>query len=334
GTLDKLETIPGFSTALGAEKLARQVERIGLAFGAQTGEIVPADKRIYALRDVTSTVRSLPLITSSIISKKVAEGTKALVFDVKCGDGAFMETEEDAVELARWLVRVGARFKLRTAALITSMSQPIGGAVGNWVEVAESLRSLRNEAVPEDVRRLTLDLGGTLLYLASIVETPDEGVKKLKQLWEEGAGFSRFLEAVEAQGGDPAPLRDGTELHPPACRLPVPAPRSGYLRSLRARDIGYASILLGAGRPRAEDGIDPAAGILIHAKVGEAVEEGQPILELLAKDEKTCREALGRVQQAIEIGDAPPPPEPLIRKVITTAGEHRWEDYSREGEGG
>jgi len=327
GTLDKLESIPGFRTNLTIDELKKQVADIGVAFGAQTSELVPADKRMYALRDVTSTIRSYPLITSSIISKKAAEDIDAIVYDVKCGHGAFMQSYDEALELARWLVRVSSTFGLKAAALITDMNAPLGRAVGNWLEVEECLRALRNEAIEPDLRELTLALGGTLLALTGSVSSPHDGWKKLDLLWTSGEGFRRFRQAVAAQGGDVDSLKSGAEPHPAKASVTLEAGEAGIVYSINAREIGFAGVELKAGRKRQEDTIDPAAGLRFHRQVGDEVEANSPVVTLFGESEELCMTVANRVRKAIRIEDASPQDAPLILRAVTTTGEMDWEEF-------
>lgn len=327
GTLDKLESIPGFRTNLTIDELTRQVAEIGVAFGAQTTELVPADKRMYALRDVTSTIRSYPLITSSIISKKAAEGIDAIVYDVKCGRGAFMQSYDEALELARWLVRVSSTFGLKAAALITDMNTPLGRAVGNWLEVDECLRALRNEVIEPDLRELTLALGGTLLSLTGAAGTPHDGWKKLDMLWTSGEGFRRFHKAVAAQGGDVQALKAGAEPHTAGASLTLEAGAAGAIFAIDAREIGFAGVELRAGRKRQEDSIDPAAGMRFHRQVGDEVEANSPVVTLFGESEELCRNVARRVRAAIRIEDVPPNDTPLILKTVTATGEMDWAEF-------
>ncbi len=331
GTLDKLETIPGMHTDLSLNDFEDQVAEIGLAFGSQTEEIVPADKRIYALRDVTGTVRSLPLITASILSKKIAEGAEAMVFDVKCGNGAFMRTEEEAIELSEWLVQVADPFGLKCAAMITSMEEPLGEAVGNWIEVEESLLALKGEHVNNQIRELILGLAGTLVHLAGVADTPLDGEEIIRTVWDNGDGLEKFYAAVEAQGGDSSVLKNSLKVHKPGTSLEILAQSDGYVGAINAREIGFAAVALGAGRRKAEDSIDPAAGVKVHVKVGDEVKRGSHLATLQAKNEDVCGEVLSRVEAAFAIQKMRNDPQPLIKAVVTKNGISGWEEFRESG---
>lgn len=330
GTLDKLESIPGMRTDLSVSELKEQVRELGIAFGAQTQDIVPADRRMYALRDVTSTVRSWPLITSSILSKKVAEGIDAIVFDVKCGHGAFMQKEEDAWELARWLVKTATHFGLKSAALVTNMNHPLGKTVGNWLETDECLVALRGEGIRSDMEELTFALGGTLLALIGIDESPIEGEKRIRKLWDSGAGFEMFKKAVIAQGGDAAALDAGANPHPAKASLILEAKQDGWLHGINALEMGLAGVQLGAGRKNAEEDIDPSAGFLIHPEMGGAVKKGDPLVTVLGSSDAICKEVGERISKAIDLQDTPMDIPPIIRGVVSESGEDAWLEFRRK----
>jgi thymidine phosphorylase len=302
GTIDKLESIPGFSVALSEERFRRQVEEIGLAI-VEAGELAPADKEIYALRDATGTVDSLPLIGSSIVSKKVATGAGYLLYDVKSGAGAFMKTVEEARELAELLVRLSESTGIRSSALITDMDNPLGSAVGNALEVRESVRFLAGDEVAEDLAHEARYVAARLLELKG-VEDPERAVE---DALSSGAAHEKFREFVGAQGGDADALDD----------LPVsdqvrevPAPGGGYVSRFHALAIGRAALSLGAGREKKGDEVDPGAGVEILAKVGDEVEEGQPVAKLYGKRNVERAETL--VREALEISTEPVEPAPAI----------------------
>ncbi len=324
GTLDKLEAIPGFRTDLSIDQLKTMVREHDLAFGAQTKSLAPADKLMYSLRDVTATIRSLPLITSSILSKKIAEGIDAIVFDVKCGKGAFMETEEEARELGQRLVQTADAFGLHAAALITSMNEPLGHAVGNWLESEESLFYLRGEAAAQDLHELVLGLGGTLLHLTGKADSIPAGIRQVKDVLHSGEGYRKFCEVAIAQGADPNALEAGADPYPPAEMLPVKAPSDGYIHEIHAREIGYACISLGAGRRKADDVIDPTAGMVLDAKVGAAVNKGDTMARIFAKDQATCEKAVSRFEEAFVVKPEPVEPTRLIRALVTQEGIQTW----------
>ncbi len=329
GTLDKLESIPGLRTDLSVTELQAQVRDVGLAFGAQTSDIVPADQRMYALRDVTSTVRSFPLITSSILSKKVAEGIEAIVFDVKCGNGAFMQEEKDARELARWLVKTAHHFGLKSTALVTAMNHPLGRAVGNWLETEECLVALRGEGVRDDQRELTLALGGTLLALIGIDPSPESGEKHLTEVWNSGEGFEVFRKAAIAQGGDSKALEPNAAPHPALSSYVIQAESDGWLHGINALEMGLAGVALGAGRKSAEENIDPAAGFLIHPEMGDKVKSGDPLVTVLGANDAVCKEVAGRIRQAIDLRSTPMEIPQIIRGVVSAAGEDSWPEFRK-----
>jgi thymidine phosphorylase len=306
GTLDKLESIPGWRAQLSVEEISAQLRSVGAVICAATSGLAPADRKLYALRDVTSTVESIPLIASSIMSKKIAEGAGALVLDVKVGSGAFMKTRDQAEALARALVSIGADHGLATTALLTDMSTPLGLAVGNAVEVAESVEVLQGGG-PRDVVELTVALAREMLAAAGITADP-------AAVLASGAAYETWAAMIRAQGGDPeAPLPTPTHTHT------ITADRDGVLNTLDAYSVGVAAWRLGAGRARKEDPVQPAAGILLHAKPGTPVTKGQPLLTLHTDTESTIPAALSTLTTAYTITDSapPPPPPPLILTKIT-----------------
>ncbi len=302
GTIDKLESIPGFSVDLSEERFRRQVEEVGLAI-IEAGELAPADKAIYALRDTTGTVDSLPLIGSSIVSKKAATGAGHLLYDVKRGSGAFMKTTEDARELAELLVRLSEDLGIKASALITDMDNPLGSAVGNALEVRESVRFLMGDEVPEDLSHEARYVAVRLLELKG-VDDPESAVANALS---SGAAFEKFGEFVRAQGGDAGALED----------LPVSndvrevvAPRGGYVARFGALGIGRAALTLGAGRQKKGDEVDPGAGVEVLVEVGDAIEEGEPVARLYGGRNTEMAEAL--VREALELSDEPVEPAPGI----------------------
>lgn len=310
GTLDKLESIPGFRTDLPVERFVELVADDGMRLGliGQTEEIAPADKRLYALRDVTATVESVPLIASSIMSKKLAEGIDGLVLDVKVGSGAFMKTEADARRLAETMVGIGKRMGCDTVALLTDMSEPLGRMVGNALEVVESIDVLRGGG-PADVRALTLRLATEMLVLGGLARdiAEDLAVTTL----DSGAALKRFRAVVEAQGGDPAAVDDPSRLARAPHIEDFVAPRSGYVTAIDTARVGLAAGCLGAGRARTDDVIDPAVGLEVCAKLGEPVKQGQPLARVhhRARGLDDCR---AHLSAAWSIGDTPPAARPLI----------------------
>ncbi|WP_026422528.1 thymidine phosphorylase [Actinokineospora inagensis] len=303
GTLDKLESIPGWRAALTEPEIQAQLASVGAVICAATEGLAPADKKLYALRDVTATVESIPLIASSIMSKKIAEGAAALVLDVKFGSGAFMKTLDDATALANALVSIGSAHGVRASALLTDMSVPLGRAVGNAVEVAESVEVLQGGG-PADVVDLTLALAREMLSLAGISVDP-------AVVLASGEAYEVWCRMISAQGGDPtAPLPRPGHVHT------VTAPADGFLSTLDAYPVGVAAWHLGAGRARKEDPVNPAAGILCHAKPGDRVAAGAPLLELHTDDETTIPIALARLDGAFTIADTAPAARPLVANVI------------------
>ncbi|MFM7751459.1 MAG: thymidine phosphorylase, partial [Opitutaceae bacterium] len=315
GTLDKLEAIPGFRTGLSLAEFQAQVARVGCALIGQTRDLAPADRKLYALRDVTATVECVPLICGSILSKKLAEGIDALVLDVKFGRGAFMPNLDSARELASTLVRVGRASGKRVRALLTRMDQPLGCAVGNALEVAESVACLRG-AGPADVMEVTRALGAQMLVLGGVAATESDALARLDAALRSGAAFAKFREIVAAQGGDVRVI-DAPELLPRAKRIePWPAPRTGFVAAVDARAVALAAVRLGAGRTRAEDVIDPAVGIAGLAKVGEHVAAGQPLAEIHANDPAALADARALLAGAFTLADSPVSPPPLIAELI------------------
>ena len=314
GTIDKLEAIPGFQTALSRDRFMQIVNETGLCVVGAAGGLCPADKTLYALRDVTETVSSIPLIASSIMSKKLAGGADCIVLDVKCGSGAFMKTEEDARKLARAMVDIGTRAGRRVAAVLTDMDLPLGTAVGNAVEVQEAVEVLRGEG-PDDLRQVSLVLASTLLQLAGkgSKETCDAMAQDALQ---SGKALQAFERMVEAQGGDVRYIRDPSLFPRAAYSAALFAPQSGYLTGMDAEAIGRVCVLLGAGRHTKEDAIDPAAGLLIHKKTGDFVAAGDPLCTLLCEDETKLPAAKEAYLRALRFGDTPPQATPLILDII------------------
>ena len=315
GTLDKLESIPGFRVDLDVETFRRQVAELGVCLIGQTGEIAPADRRLYAIRDVTATVESIPLIASSIMSKKLAEGIDALVLDCKVGHGAFMTDLDRARSLAAAIRAIGSAAGKPVSVVITDMNAPIGRAVGNALEIAESIETLRGGG-PADTRELTCVLGGEMLALAGLVADPAAGAAEIASALDDGSALEVFAKMVEAQGGDPRVAADpGAVLPRAAHRRPLEAPRSGVIAAIRARDVGVAALRLGAGRTRVTDSIDPAAGIEISCRVGDPVEAGQPVATLYYND-RDPEPALAELAGAIDIGSESV--KPAATRVIET----------------
>jgi pyrimidine-nucleoside phosphorylase len=316
GTLDKLETIPGFRTALDPPEFRALLARTGLVLAGQSETLVPADRRLYALRDATGTVESIPLISSSIMSKKLAEGLDGLVLDVKVGRGAFMKHPEESRTLAETMVGIGRSYGTPVRALLTDMNQPLGAEVGNACEVAESVEVLRGGG-PADLVEVTYRLGEEMLVLGGVAADRAAARTRLRGAVASGAAFEKLVEVVEAQGGDPAVIHDPSLLPVAPHHHEVPAARSGYLTRCDALDLGVAAMRLGAGRERKEDAIDPGVGLRVMAKVGDPVEKGQPLVRLAWADSGRLAQALPLVERALEIGEERVAPPPLIHGEVS-----------------
>jgi pyrimidine-nucleoside phosphorylase len=311
GTLDKLESIPGFRTALSLDELRQAVTTIGCALIGQTSDIAPADKRLYALRDVTSTVESIPLISASIMSKKIAEGIGGLVLDVKAGDGAFMKTPADARRLAESLVSIGEAAGVRTEALLTSMDAPLGRAVGNAVEIIECVETLKGNG-PADVEALSVDLATRMLIVSGVESDPACAEGRIRHAIRDGSGLEKLKQIVENQGGDPRAIDDPSRMPSTPDRDFVTAPRDGFVAAMRAEAVGRAGVLLGAGRDRLDAGIDPAVGLMVLAPVGTAVKTGEPIIEIRHRGGRGLEEARRLLRGCLEVAEQMPPPSRLI----------------------
>jgi len=316
GTLDKLESIPGFRTDLTIEEFRTQLAQHKLAFIGQTPEIAPADGKLYSLRDATATVESIPLIASSIMSKKLAVGLDAVVLDVKVGSGAFMKRQVDARRLAQMMVGIGRRMDKRVQALITDMNQPLGYAVGNALEVMEVSQTLQN-AGPTDLTRISLELAARMIFLAKITTTLDEARELAQQKLLDGSGYKKFKEVIDAQGGNSQVL-DRFDLLPNATGArEIASPRSGYISAIGAEDIGRASSMIGAGRNTKEDVIDPAVGVILEVKVGQKVEAGGVLCRLYYTTEEHVEEASQQIEDAFRISATPPEERELILEVVS-----------------
>jgi pyrimidine-nucleoside phosphorylase len=321
GTLDKLEAIPGFNVNLSVKQFRRVLETCGCAMIGQTAEIAPADRKLYALRDVTGTVESPYLICASIMSKKLAEGIDALVLDVKTGSGAFMKNEEDAVFLAELMVETGERMGKKVVALITDMDQPLGNMIGNSLEVVEAVEILRGKG-PEDLRLLCLELAGWMLHLGGVSNTVAEGKKQSERLIASGKAFEKFRQMVELQGGDPRTIDNPNKLPQAGHTMTLSSPRSGYLASLQCEQVGTACVVLGGGRERKEDSVDPAVGIILHKKVGDGVSAGEPLATIYYNSEERAARSRQLLEQSYQIADSlPQGKRPLIHRVIGKSGE-------------
>ena len=315
GTLDKLESIPGFRTNLTTPEFEKQLAELGLCFIGQTDRLAPADRKLYALRDVTATVESIPLISSSIMSKKLAEGVDALVLDVKVGNGAFMKKQVDARRLAQTMVGIGRRMDKKVQALITNMNQPLGYAVGNALEVMEASQTLQN-AGPADLTKLSLELAARMIFLGKKAESLDDARRLAEKHLVDGSGYKKFKQVVAAQGGNPQAL-DKFELLPNATGMrEVTSPRGGYVSSIDAEDIGVACNMIGAGRDKKEDTIDPAVGIILEVKAGEKVDAGSVLCRLYYTKEDRVDEAAEMVEDAFRISAQKPDERELILEVV------------------
>ena len=325
GTLDKLESIPGMNVALSVEDFIRQVKKIGVAVVGQTGRLAPADKTLYALRDVTSTVDSLPLIVSSILSKKLASGSDAIVLDVKAGSGAIMHTLEDSVRLAGSMVRVGQLAKKPVVAVVSGMNQPLGTHVGNALEVREAIDVLAGRA-GGDLLEVSLMLGGYMLQLAGKAETPHEGSAMMKIAIDSGAGLKKLKEMIAAQGGNPA-VCDDTSLLPQAKVVrKIRCGRAGWVKSMNTAALGMAAQAMGAGRLKVDDELDYSVGFVLPVRIGDRVEEDTPLCELHVKCEEHADLAEKAIRKAIEFSDEPCRRAPNFYAIVTKDGIKRLGD--------
>lgn len=314
GTIDKLESIAGFHVELTREQFIDLVNRDKVAVIGQSGNLTPADKKLYALRDVTGTVNSIPLIASSIMSKKIAAGADAIVLDVKTGDGAFMKTQEDAEELAHAMVRIGNHVGRKTIAIISDMSQPLGFAIGNALEVKEAIETLQGKG-PKDLTELVLTLGSQMVILAGKAKTSEEAKEMLLDAIHSGKALAKFKEFLANQGGDASIVDDLTKLPQAKYKIELPAKQSGYISKMVADEIGVASMILGAGRATKEDVIDLAVGLVLHKKVGDKVKEGESILTIYSNRENV-EDVKQKLYDNIFIADTATAPT-LIHTVIT-----------------
>ncbi len=315
GTIDKLEAIPGLQTELSIPAFIQQVKEIGVAVAAQTRDLVPADKKIYALRDVTATVECIPLIASSIMSKKLAAGADAVVLDVKVGAGAFLPRREDARALARTMAAIGRQLGRTTVCFLTDMEQPLGRAVGNALEVREAIAALKGEG-PGDLEELCLALGAQMLVLAKKAAGIDQARQKLTSLLKNGGALRKFQEMVAVQGGNPEVV-ENTELLKVAGRQEkVLAQAAGYVQSVDGRALGRAAVYLGAGRQSKEDQIDLSVGLVMHKKIGDTVEAGEPLVTMFVQQARYLEDARKLIAGAYKIGEEKPAPRPMVYEVI------------------
>lgn len=315
GTLDKLESIPGFKTGLSIKEFKKVLSEVGCAMISASEEIAPLDRKLYSLRDATATVESIPLITSSIMSKKLSEGINGLVLDVKLGSGAFIKDLDSARELAVSMVQMGNSFGVKTIAAITDMDQPLGMAIGNSLEVIESIDALKGKG-PEDLMEVTFYLGALMLKVANIEADIKAGEKRLRQLIDNGSAIRKFKEMVEMQGGDPGVL-DRANLLPASCfNADVFSRKKGYIQAINAEAVGTAAMILGAGREKMDSSIDPAAGIILKKKKGDFVEKGEALCSFHSRNEHITKKAEELYINALTIGEEPPEKREMIIEVI------------------
>src|SRR5580698_9858949 len=315
GTLDKLESIPGFRTNLTIDEFREQLAKTGIAFIGQTPQVAPADGKLYSLRDATATVESIPLIASSIMSKKMAAGIDALVLDVKVGTGAFMKRQVDARRLAQMMVGIGRRLDKRVQALITDMNQPLGYAIGNALEVMEVSQTLQNVG-PTDLTRLSLELAARMIYLGKVVATLDEARELATKKLLDGSGYRKLKDVIAAQGGNPQVL-DRFELLPNATGArEISSPRAGYVTAIDAELIGLASSMIGAGRDTKEDSIDPAVGVILEVKVGQKIDANGVLCRLYYTGDERVEDAAQLVEDAFRISGTAPEERELILEVV------------------
>lgn len=319
GTLDKLETIPGYRTQLSLQEMLEVLQQTGLSLVGQTKRLVPADRILYALRDRTATVENPYLICASIMSKKLAEGLNALVLDVKTGSGAFLRKKEDSLYLASLMVETGEASGTRTVALITEMGQPLGRMAGNWIEIWESLELLQNKVHPlnRDLYELSLQLAGWMIYLGGKETSAENGYRRAAAILESGEAYRLFCEMVKLHGGDTGPFADPAAFHKPAARRQFVARESGYLSSMDNAQVGWAVQRLGAGREKPGEPVDAHAGIEFHVKLGGWVDAGEPICTLFAASPAQLEEPQEMLRDAIVIAKEPPTLPPLIHKIVT-----------------
>jgi pyrimidine-nucleoside phosphorylase len=322
GTLDKLEAIPGFRTDLSLAQAAAQIERLGCALIGQTGEIAPADRKMYALRDATSTVEAIPLIAASIMSKKLAEGLTGLVLDVKRGSGAFLPELDRGLELAKTMIELGAMHDCPVVALITAMDRPLGRACGNALEVEESIATLKGEG-PDDLVEVTFALAAEMLVLGGVAASTEAARHELQAAISSGRAADKFKAIIEAQGGNPGVVDDPATL-PQAAECEVyRAPRRGFIARVEPRTVGRGIIALGGGRTTMEDKVDPTVGFVITARPGDWVEAGEPLATIFARDRAGIESGRQSLSHAIQIADEAEPPLPLISHRVTSHGVER-----------
>lgn len=321
GTIDKMESIPGMQISISRERFLEIVRKVGFSIVGQSGNLVPADKKLYALRDVTGTVESIPLIASSIMSKKIAAGSDCILLDVKTGSGAFMKTVDDSVKLAQAMVSIGEKAGRKTVALITDMDEPLGLAIGNSLEIAEVCQTLKGHG-PKDLTDICIALASNMLFLAGKGEL-ESCCTMAQNSISDGSAFQKLKEMVAAQGGDVSVLDDPNQFSQAKIHFDVAAEKSGYLYSVNTEQCGIASMELGAGREKKEDTIDYSAGIILHKKIGDFVKAGEPIATLYSSTEDLCRTAECTLQKAIDIREEKPSRKPLVYARVTKDGVQR-----------
>jgi pyrimidine-nucleoside phosphorylase len=324
GTLDKLEAIPGFQTNLPLSKYVSLLETEGLAMIGQSEQIVPADRRLYALRDSIGTVPSIPLVVSSIMSKKIAEGARAIVMDVKVGNGAFFKSLSAAMELTRTLIAIGERYELKTTALLTAMDQPLGYAVGNWLETLEAVQMLKAKG-PKDLETVTFALGAEMLRLAGQVSDLSEGEKILRSFRDSGSAYEKFLAMVKEQNGDVTVIEHPEKFPPSKYNLAIASNQNGYIHSINAYEIGMLAMELGAGRKKMNDKIDYKAGIVFRKKQGDAVKIGEPLADVVFSKSLSNGYIKEKLQHAIQIAESIPQKQKLILKYVNSNGDFDWQ---------
>ena len=329
GTLDKVESIPGFRSDLSISEYKRVIREIGVVMIGQTKEIAPADKKMYSLRDVTATVECIPLIAGSIMSKKLAEGIDALVLDVKTGRGAFMQTHEQALELATTLVGIGNGFGKETIGFITNMNQPLGVAIGNWLEVVESVECLRgavgNNDTSSDLMEVTYMLSGTMVYLGKKAKTIEEGIEKCRKAIEDGSAYHKLLDLVHAQGGNVDAIENLEQFPLPKFAMEIKSRGQGFVRAIDSFELGWTSISLGAGREKIDDVIDMKAGIVLKKKVGDAVNVGDSLAVFYTDRENVLASARERITNAFTFSSNKPKRKPMILDIVDKNGARKWE---------
>jgi pyrimidine-nucleoside phosphorylase len=324
GTLDKLESIPGFQTNLSLQDYRRAISEVGAAMIGQTDDLVPADRRMYALRDVTATVESVPLIAASIMSKKLAEGVDALVLDVKTGRGAFMQKYEDSLELAKTLVTIGSKFDKKMIAFITDMSQPLGYTAGNWIEVLEAIECLHGRG-PADLMEVTYTLAGAMLMLGGKVKTIAEGIEESEKVLTSGKAYRKLIEIVAHQGGDPKYVENPAQYPQPKFKAEVLAVSDGFIESVDALEVGLACVEIGAGRKKIREKVDPNAGVLLKKKVGDPVVRGECVAILQADRKEGMTLGKFRVDRAFRFSPEKPSAAPVVRNILEVSSADKEE---------